>query len=681
MASQTFFGMNQQKTHLRRNLHLSVLGIIIVSLLMGSVAYPGPWNKAVSAIGFGPTLSENPFKLGLDLQGGTHLVYEADMSAIAEADKATALEGAREVIERRVNAFGIAEPVVQTNISGGHYRIIVELAGVFDVESAIKMIGETPILEFKTQTPESELQTEPTAEQQVQIDAAQETERAAADAILERAQNGEDFSTLAKEASTDETTKWNNGYFGWINADDGMYTALASKIATKKYKTGIIPLVYEDASDLLVVNFLSTKSEDSAQLSHILICHAESQGCTNTRTKAEALTLAQDLKTQLTTKNFSEKATEVSEDTGSAPTGGDLDWIKKGMTVEPFETAAFALTDGQISDVVETDFGYHIIYRRDTKAVPAYEIAIVKMPLTTASDVIQTNPWTNTTLSGKDLKNAAVAFDPNTGAPYVVLNFSSEGGTKFEELTASNVGKMIGIFLDGSAISTPTVQEAIYGGTASITGNFTLTESKLLVQRLNAGALPVPVTLLNQQTVGPTLGQASLDLSIKAALVGFALVALFMIAYYRYAGLLAVLALAVYAALNLALYKWLGVTMTLSGIAGFVLSMGMAVDANVLIFERMKEELRSGRDLNTAIDEGFRRAWTSIRDGNLTTLIAAAVLFFLSTSSIKGFAITLSIGVLLSMLTAMTVTRVFLKWSIIWSFLRKTWLYGVRQPK
>jgi preprotein translocase subunit SecD len=225
------------------------------------------------------------------------------------------------------------------------------------------------------------------------------------------------------------------------------------------------------------------------------------------------------------------------------------------------------------------------------------------------------------------------------------------------------------------------VQEAIYGGTASITGNFTLQESKLLVQRLNAGALPVPVALLNQQTVGPTLGQTSLDLSIKAALVGFAAVVLFMIAYYRFAGLIAVIALCIYAALNLALYKWLGVTMTLSGIAGFVLSMGMAVDANVLIFERMKEELRSGRDLNTAIDEGFRRAWTSIRDGNFTTLIASAVLFFLSTSSIKGFAITLSIGVLLSMLTAMTVTRFLLKWVAGWKFLQKTWLYGVRQPK
>ncbi|MBU0614321.1 SecD/SecF family protein translocase subunit, partial [Patescibacteria group bacterium] len=181
------------------------------------------------------------------------------------------------------------------------------------------------------------------------------------------------------------------------------------------------------------------------------------------------------------------------------------------------------------------------------------------------------------------------------------------------------------------------------------------------------------------QTIGPTLGAATLDKSIEAALIGFALVALFMIAWYRLPGALAVVSLAVYAAVNLALYKWLGVTITLAGIAGFVLSLGMAVDANVLIFERLKEELNSGRDLPTAIDEGFRRAWTSIRDGNITTLIAALVLFSMATSFIKGFALTLALGILVSMVTAILVTRVFLKWISGFGFLKAKWLYGTRK--
>jgi len=243
-------------------------------------------------------------------------------------------------------------------------------------------------------------------------------------------------------------------------------------------------------------------------------------------------------------------------------------------------------------------------------------------------------------------------------------------------LTEENVDQVIGIFLDGQPISTPVVQQAIYGGQASITGGFSIEEAKALSQRLNAGALPVPIELINQQSIGPTLGAISLHNSINAAIVGFAVVALFMILYYRLSGFVSVLALFVYLAVNLALYKWFGVTITLAGIAGFILSLGMAVDANVLIFERLKEELHAGRDLPTAIDEGFRRAWTSIRDGNITTLIAAGVLFSMSTSFIKGFALTLAMGVIVSMITAILVTRVFLKWISAYGIFKKKWLYN-----
>jgi len=215
--------------------------------------------------------------------------------------------------------------------------------------------------------------------------------------------------------------------------------------------------------------------------------------------------------------------------------------------------------------------------------------------------------------------------------------------------------------LDGEAITTPVVNEAIYGGEATITGNFTIAEAKLLAQRLNAGALPVPVSVISQQTIGPALGASSLDLSVQAGLIGFLLVAIFMVLFYRLPGAIAIVSLAVYGLLNLALFKGLGVTITLSGIAGFIFSLGIAVDANVLIFERLKEELRAGRDLPSAVEEAFRRAWPSIRDGNATTLIATAILYTMTAGSVRGFALTLALGVFVSIFCAFVVCRFMLR--------------------
>jgi preprotein translocase subunit SecD len=389
----------------------------------------------------------------------------------------------------------------------------------------------------------------------------------------------------------------------------------------------------------------------------------------------EAESLINDLKNQATPKNFGQLATDNSEDPGSASLKGDLGFLKQGDTVEPFNGVAFDLEDGGISEVVETDFGFHLLYRADSRKVPYYEIAHIEMPWTTLSDIFVVDPWINTELSGKHVKHASVGFDPNTGAPYVVLDFNEEGADLFTAITEANIGKVIGIFLDGEAITTPTVQQAIYGGQATITGNFSIDEAKLLVQRLNAGALPVPIEIVSQQTIGPALGQSSLDKSVQAGLIGFVLIALFMIVYYRLPGLLAVVSLAFYAAANLALYKILGVTITLSGIAGFVLSLGIAVDANVLIFERLKEELRGGRDLPTATEEAFRRAWPSIRDGNLTTLIATGVLYWIGEGFIRGFALTLTIGVLMSMFSAMVVTHVLMRLVVRNKTIRKPALF------
>jgi protein-export membrane protein SecD len=409
-----------------------------------------------------------------------------------------------------------------------------------------------------------------------------------------------------------------------------------------------------------IVNYLSRRVDAEPQASHILVCYAGAQGCENERTKEEAQTIIEDIRTRINKGNFDDLALQYSDDASNKESGGDLGYIQPGEMVKDFEDAVYDINNGEISGVVETDFGYHLIYRTGSRQVSAYEIAHIEMPWTTLSDVFIIDPWQNTELSGKHVKHASVAFDPNSGQPYIVLDFNEEGADLFAQLTEANVGKLIGIFLDGEAITTPVVQQAIFGGQASITGDFTIDEAKLLAQRLNAGALPVPISVVSQQTIGPALGQASLDKSIQAGLVGFALIALFMVLYYRLPGFLAVVALSFYAVINLALYKLFGVTITLAGIAGFVLSLGIAVDANVLIFERLKEELRSGRDLPTAVNEAFRRAWPSIRDGNLTTLIATAVLYWIGEGFIRGFALTLTIGVLVSMFSAMVVTRTLL---------------------
>jgi len=284
--------------------------------------------------------------------------------------------------------------------------------------------------------------------------------------------------------------------------------------------------------------------------------------------------------------------------------------------------------------------------------------------------------WKNTELSGKNLKRAVVQFDPNTSLPEVSLEFDETGAKFFEDITQRNVGKQVAIFLDGYVISNPKVNEKISGGKAVISGSFNIQEAKLLAQRLNAGALPVPINLVSQQTVGASLGNESLQTSLKAALIGLIFIAIFMILYYRFAGIMAIVSLVVYGVLLLAIFKIWPVTMTLSGIAGFVLSMGIAVDANVLIFERLKEELRSGKPLTMAVRESFNRAWPSIRDGNLSTLITCFVLIQLSTSTVKGFAITLALGIVVSIFSAIVFTRLLFDLLPASWFENNKWLIG-----
>ena len=426
--------------------------ILLAGIFVAYFVYSSEPGITIAHIPKVISTKSHAFHLGLDLKGGTHLVYRADVSKVADTDVRTAMDSVRDVIERRVNLFGVSEPLVQVQQASftnqNENRITVDLPGVTDVSQAIKLIGETPLLEFKTENPNP-----------------------------------------------------------------------PKDISTKPDANGVVT---------------------------------------------------------------------VSADT-------------------------FA------------------------------------------------NQYISTKLTGQYLKQARLAFNQTTHAPYIVLEFNPDGAKLFADMTKANVGKSIAIFLDGFPISTPTVQEAILDGTATITGSFTPAEAKTLVGRLNSGALPVPIELISTQTIGAALGASATHAGTRAAEIGFAFVALFLILWYRLPGLIAVLALGIYTSIILALFKLIPVTLTAAGIAGFIISIGMAVDANVLIFERIKEEVRRNKeDIGTAVRQGFARAWFAIRDSNASSFITACILYVFGTSLIKGFALTFGLGVLVALLSAITITRVFL---------------------
>jgi len=553
----------------RKKLWLTLAIIMVFSVLAGLVDWPkGPDLK------IGGYFKELKVHLGLDLMGGTHLVYQADTSQIPSADKADAVEGVRDVIERRVNAFGVSEPVVQTNKVGDDYRVIVELPGVTDVSQAIKLIGETPLLEFREQKTIDQPELTQSTVDQYNAEAEVKAEK-----ILQEALSpGADFAALAK-----------------------------------------------------------ANSEDT-----------------------------------------------------SAEQGGDLGYFSQGSMVPEFDDVVFNKAEvGKVyPELVQTTFGYHIIKVEERNTVTndqgqeelqarASHILVMTKSLDQELPV----EYANTGLSGKQLKNASVQFDQTSGQAEISLSFNDEGKTLFADITKRNLYKPVAIYLDGAPISIPVVQAEITSGQAVITGNFTLDEAKTLARRLNSGALPVPITLINQQNIGATLGKVSVERSFFAGLLGLLLVALFMIIYYRLPGILSVVAVLIYTLLVLAIFKLWPITLTLAGVAGFILSIGMAVDANVLIFERMKEELGKGKSLLSSVEDGFKRAWPSIRDSNVSSLITCVILGWFGTSLIKGFAITLGIGILISMFSAITVTRTFLR--VI--ALKKEWknfrLFGIRKVK
>ncbi|MBI2439295.1 MAG: protein translocase subunit SecD [Candidatus Moranbacteria bacterium] len=533
------------KQHIKIRWHFAL--VLLLGLVSGLIAYP-------QVVSFFPSFYDalNVFQVhkGLDLQGGIHLEYKADTSNIADEKVEDALSAAEAVIERRVNAFGVGEPLVQLSRSGSERRIIVELPGIKDIEQAKKMIKETPFLDFRESGNEEQ---------------------------------GQQFDDLNKQ----------------------------------------------------------------------------------TKENAEKILLA----AQLAGSDFSALAKEQSQDPGSKENGGDLGFAKRGAYVQAFDDVVFgdALKVGEVSpNLVESQFGWHIIKKLeergegDDREVRAAHILFAKYSL----DQFPELKFSPTGLSGKHLKDAYVDYQSQgIGSPQIALRFDDEGTRLFAEITKRNIGKPVAIFLDKEIISQPTVQNEIVAGQAVITGNFTMAEANDLVKRLNEGALPVPITLVGQQSVDASLGEVALQKSLLAGLVGLGAVAVFMMLYYRLLGIVAVFALLLYTAMLLALFKLsiftpFAITVTLSGIAGFILSIGIAVDANVLIFERTREELSYGKGVIKSIREGFRRAWPSIRDGHVSTLITTVILMGFGTGFVKGFAVILSLGVLLSLFTAVVLVRI-----------------------
>lgn len=430
------------------------IATIIVGVLIGFFVYTTTAHE-----------SNYPFKFGLDLAGGSHLIYEADVSNIADTEVDELMSVLKEVIERRINVFGVSEPIVQVEkssfVSGeARQRLVVELPGVTDVDAAIAEIGRTPLLEFKL-----------------------------------------------------------------VNVTAGAANEAAAQI--------------------------------EAQL--------------------------------------------------EAQSGGNIKVTPKNNSGEAY---------------------------------------------------------VDTGLTGRYLKNAELVFGQGQGGlqnqPVVSITFTAEGAALFEQITTEHVGEQLAIFLDGEMMSAPRINEPISGGSAVITGDFTAPEARDLVQNLNFGALPLPIELQSTQTIGASLGGEILEKGVMAAGIGLGVVMLFMLVWYRLPGVVASLALLMYTAIMLALFKFIPVTLTSAGLAGFILSIGMAVDANVLVFERMKEEFKNGKGSREAARVGFQRAWSAIRDGNVTSFLSAVVLFWLGTSIVKGFALVFGLGVLVSMLTAVIVTRTFL---------------------
>ncbi|PKL36962.1 protein translocase subunit SecF [Candidatus Peregrinibacteria bacterium HGW-Peregrinibacteria-1] len=718
------------------------------------------------------TSSKNQIKLGLDLQGGSQLDYKIDLRLVPEEDHDNIIQGVLEVIERRVNSLGINEPNIYTSEVGGETHIIVELVEsgqvskadisqylrsdktvneltederkTISLEKAKATVGKTIQLEFKEQKSPDELN---------QGNEAQAAEiRTGLQESLQKILDGQTFQTIAQEEQQANPGKAVYLKGDFVYKDEIGSTGIQDTIDELEIGSTYGEIIdttlgiSQDESGQMVVNegiqiyrLLDKKEEvrheRAVSVSHILISYqgAERATASVTRTQEEAQTLANEVlqKIQNQESSFADLAEEFSDDESNSDLGGVLERpvTNDGSYTFDFESAAMSLSEvGDISDVVEIGFGYHIIKADKIET----DVIENKYQIETLTFSTSPDPWKATSLTGKHFKNAQVLLDTTTYRPVVEIQFNSEGAALFEELTKNNVNKPIAIFVGGELISAPIVNQTISGGIATITGNFTQTEAQNLARDLNTGAIPAPIILTGEYTIGASIGQAALHQSVVAGAIGFALVIIFMLAYYRMAGFIAAISLSLYTGIFIFLIKsslptylaiiiaviilvmLLGriskndesgadsiisiifsivafflftnlltsnIVITLAGTAGIILSIGMAVDANILIFERFKEELRNGRKFEEAVNEGFNRAWNAIRDSNFSTLIVCGILYYFGTSIVRGFAFTLAAGILISMFTAITITRALMMGFVGKKIAENQRLFGVKIEK
>jgi preprotein translocase subunit SecD len=770
-----------------------LIAIILAAVLMAIVDMPDSFKATWPDNWFTNIFKKPKVTLGLDLQGGTQLDYRIDLRNVNaknnDADPKNdvpvndIVEGVRATIERRVNGLGVSEPQIYLSKVGDEQHIIVELAGVKDVEQAKAIVGKTIQLEFK------EKKTELDANEKGKI-------QSEAQAVLDKALVvGSNFDAIGKQTDAGEKSiqyrpdkktyvselpaqykdifpkmkdgevyknviEGSDGYTvtdgGQLSETKGLYVVQLIKSAiadhTKKVTATLEDVAKEfgktvetlngktkkdlpaDVADIIWAmpgenktysDIIESKDElgiyklvkfnpegDQIRASHILIAYkgAQRAGADVTRTKDEAKALADKLLAQVKASpdKFADIAKANTDDPTGKTTGGDLGFFGKGQMTKAFEVAAFSMNTGDISDVVETEFGYHIIKDTDKKtSSESADLQLLKfkksevdrakleeaMKKTQGYDVttkeqqfeyneiffdLTPDPWKSTGLDGSHFKMASLSYD-QLGAPEVNIQFDSAGGDMFEEITGRLVGKPLAIFVGGQLISAPNVNQKISGGNAVITGRYSIQEAMKLANDLNTGAIDAPIILAGQSTISATLGSTALNVSLLAGIIGLIALALFMILYYRLLGFIAILALTIYSIIIIFVIKTTGIVMTLAGIAGIILSIGMAVDANILIFARTKEELEGGKNFSAAITAGFERAWLSIRDSNASSLITCTILWFFGNSIIRGFALMLALGILVSLFTAITVTRKFLHTIIGTSLVKNRFLLGAEE--
>ncbi len=477
----------------------------------------------------------------------------------------------------------------------------------------------------------------------------------------------------------------------------------------------------EDGSSQLLFLRGLVPGQEVVDISHVLVAYKGSTAAplTVTRTKEQALQRAKDLKQKIAAGSKFDDVARSDSDGPSAKTGGNLGPITHGSYVPSFENIAFTQAVNVVSEPIETPFGYHLIRVNKTKYLTEDRASFDALTIAGSGSLARANGminrlqtgkvqekqdaitlrtlffslkptgWKDTTLDGKHFRSAAVTLDESSNVPVVQIIFDTEGGRLFQELTKRNIGKRIAIFVGGELVSAPTVQQEISGGSAVITGSQNFEEAKKLSQDLNTGAIPAPIHLSGQRTVEATLGAEALHTSVFAGIVGIIVVMFYMLFAYRFLGILANLALVIYALIFIAILKLplflfssSYIVLTLAGAAGMILSIGMAVDCNVLVFERVKEELKRGKMLKTAVEVGFEKAWPSIRDSNISTIITCALLFMIGTSIVRGFAITLGMGVVISMFTGMVITRWMARKVAVSKLAEKTHLFpGGKLPE